>query len=80
MIQAGNQQDKLPDMEDYSRSWYRQRLGGQARPRAHSRYIHLKQEWHERGFLDRQQMNLDFPHPAEVEYVRREVLLKIYLF
>ena len=33
-----------PDVEENPGSWYHQRLGGQTGPRAHSRYIHIKQE------------------------------------
>ena len=36
--------DRPPDAEENPGSRYRQRLGGQARPRVHSRYIHVKQE------------------------------------
>ena len=51
-VEPCNQGDKLPDAEENARSRHRQRLGGQARPRAHSRYIHVKQEWYERGPKD----------------------------
>ena len=39
-----NQGYRLPDAEENPGSGYRQRLGGEARPRAHTRYIHVKQE------------------------------------
>ena len=39
-----NQGDRPHDAEENPGSRYRQRLGAQARPRAHSRYIHVKQE------------------------------------
>ena len=43
------QGDRPPDAEENPGSWYRQKLGGQARPRAYSRYIHVKEEYHKRG-------------------------------
>ena len=39
-----NQGVRPPDAEENPGSRYRQRLEGQARPRLHSRYIHVKQE------------------------------------
>ena len=50
-VEPLNQGNRPPDVEDNQGSWYRQRLGGQPRPSAHSRYIHVKQELHERGTL-----------------------------
>ena len=43
-VEQFNQGDRAPDAEENAGSWNRQRLGGQARPRAYSRYIHIKQE------------------------------------
>ena len=43
--------DRPPEAEENPWSRYRQRLGGQTRPRAHYRYIHVKEE-HERGSPD----------------------------
>ena len=37
-----NQGDRTPDTEENPGSHYRQKMGVQARPRAHSRYIHVK--------------------------------------
>ena len=39
-----NQEVRPPNMEENPWSQYHQRLGGYARLRAHSRYIHIKQE------------------------------------
>ena len=33
---------RLPDEEDNPGNWYRQKLGGQGRPQAHFRCIHVK--------------------------------------
>ena len=43
-----NRGETPPDAEESPGSRYRQRLGAQAKPRAYSRYIHVKQEEHER--------------------------------
>ena len=45
---------------------YHQRLGGQARARAHSRYIHVKQEQHERGSPDSPTIEFRLPLPTQV--------------
>ena len=42
-----NQGYKPPYGEENPGSWHRQSLGGQVRPRVHSRYHHVKQEYHE---------------------------------
>ena len=39
------QGDRPPNAKENPGSPYRQRLGGQARPRAYSRYIHVKQNY-----------------------------------
>ena len=44
-----NQGDRPPNVEDSPGNRFRQRLGGQVRPRTHSRYIHVKQELYDRG-------------------------------
>ena len=47
--------DRPPDAEDEPGTRYRQILGEVARPQAHSRYIHVKQEL--------KQLNIDYPNP-----------------
>ena len=44
MVEPYNQGDSPPDAEENPGSWYSQRPGGNARPRALSRYSHIKQE------------------------------------
>ena len=39
-----NQGERPPDAENHPGSRYHQKLGGQGRPWAHSRYIHVKQK------------------------------------
>ena len=43
-VEPFNEEDRPPDAEENPGNRYRLRLGGQARQRAHSRYIHVKQE------------------------------------
>ena len=43
-VEPFNQGDRLPDAEENLGSQYHQRLGGQVRLQAHSRYIYIKQE------------------------------------
>ena len=43
-------------------NWFKCYFQSNLEPRAHSRYIHVKQEQHERGPLDLQQLNPDSPH------------------
>ena len=43
-VEPFKQGHRPPDVEENPGSQYRQKLEGQARPRAHSRYIYVKQE------------------------------------
>ena len=48
-VELWNLGDIIPDEEENQGGRYRQRFVGQARPRSLSRYIHVKQEQHDRG-------------------------------
>ena len=55
--------DRPPDAEETPGSRFRQRLGGKAKQRAHSRCIHVKQEKHEHRPQDPSTTEPRLPHP-----------------
>ena len=61
--------DRLPDAEEIPGSGHRQRLEGHARTRAHSRYIHVKQELHERGTPEPPSPTIELRLPASYIYI-----------
>ena len=58
-VEPFKHEDRPLYAEENPGSRCRQRLGRKARARAHSRYIHVKQENHERRPLNPQQLNTD---------------------
>ena len=61
-----NHGDRLLDAEEKPGSRYRQSLGGQARPQAPSRYVHVKQEEHEFGTPDLPTIEPGSLHPVYI--------------
>ena len=74
-VEPFNQGDRPPDAEN-PWSQYRQRLGGQARPRAQSRCIQVKQEQHECGPPDLPTIEPRLPPPHPDIYILLLLLLK----
>ena len=62
-VEPLNQGDRLSEAEENRGSRYSQGLGEQARPRAHSRFIHVKQEYHDRGPPDLPTIEPRLPPP-----------------
>ena len=69
-VEPWNQWDRSPDAEKNPGSRYRQSLGEHARLWAHSKYIHVKQEKHDRGF----------PNPSTIEHRLPSPHIYIYFY